>query len=313
MDDEDTQPPDFGETESVDSDATEAPDFEHLIGLQNKLQPSEAVATAIGDENDEPNYSQKTVELNVNEQNDAFKILGTAIINDEPDSETGVAKIRRVLVCKYDFEEGEKTTAFYQSSGSSHGTSAFLKNTFFPFYGEDRSGHLIKAPEISMGSYFSVPKWKSEMKKYPFHAPKDILKYFDNYSELQISARFGEGWWETPVGKDLQSKILTNSWVQEMYKRDTQISQIDIDKHFALFQPQILSIKGNNINTFLREFGALRVRESQEKKVGGGKITHKKRSKVNNKTRGKNTKKTKKTKKSKRNKRCIRRTFKRRR
>lgn len=307
-----TQPPE--EPEFYTGSLSVKPSTEEEMGTQPPEEPEfylkipSAKSSSVEDESDDESVdSQKTVDLGQNEQNHKKtepKITATAVINDEPDSKTGEVTKRKVIICDYLYEGQKKKTAFYQSSGSSHGTSALLKNTFFPFYGEDKNGHLIKAPELVHDSYLNVPKWKSQLRASPFFLPRTIIQYFNNYSEMQISACLGEGWWSTPTGENAVHAVAQHKWDGEKYNKVRATCEITEDK---LKGKQItLHPKTREINSFLLDNGALNKskRKLSFTKKGGKKMTHKKNEK------SLSNKRTKRTKSNKRNKR---RTIKRRR
>jgi len=239
------------------------------------------------------------------ESDHTFDVVATAQIIDQPID--GDRIVRKVVVYKYMFEDSELTTAFYRSSGTSFKTGCFMANTFVPFYGETDDGKLIKAQRANTLSKQNVKLWKLLLDKTSIHLRVNVLNYFDNFTELQISAYLGGGFWECEMNQDLQKNVLSYAWDGEKYSQIETIIAInkgDIgglseDRLFEdrLFEDQ-LTFKTkpddvSNINVFLAQHGALG-RDNRDHKKGG------KRSRKKTKKRKTKKRKTKKRKTKKR-------------
>jgi hypothetical protein len=243
-----------------------------------------------------------------------FKPLGTAIIEQTNDGKT---TLRRVIVYSYEYENEKKITAFYESSGTSHGTNKMLANTFFPFYGEtilpNGETHLVKAPElVQRDNYLSIIEWVYQLKQSKIFVPKDIIKYFNNFTELQISARLNTGWWTFPNATHVKSAVLSHFWNGLKYIKMQKIpllTQRKVEQYFNTTPPPtILHFNSGEINEFLDKFGARRNKRERAVDVDpdiepdiatkserkGGKKTRKKRRRTNRKkTRSNKRKATK--------------------
>ena len=158
-----------------------------------------------------------------------------------------------------------------------------------------------------------LPLWKTKLIGTSIHIPNSLLKYFDTFEELQISAFVGGGIWHYVLCNpdafdyDFQNTVLSYEWENDNYKIIRPVDKITknqlerecgdpVDLSFVNFP-------GNStINDFLIQHGAYKLGSTEipipqaDEKVGGRNHTSKIK---NRKTTRKKIKKTKKTKKRK--------------